>query len=68
MLDKIKGLIIPYLIGLVFILAGWLMSILHIGLSTIQTDTSITGKIPGLVLILIGAYIPPIWSKIRGKD
>lgn len=67
MLDKLKGMVIPYLIGLAFILVGWLMSIMYIGLGAIQTNTSITGKIPGLVLILIGAYIPPIWSKIRGN-
>lgn len=68
MWGKIKGMIIPYLIGLAFIIVGWLMSILYVGLGAIQTNTSIARKIPGLVLILIGAYIPPIWSKIRGKD
>jgi hypothetical protein len=59
-------MVIPYLIGLAFILVGWFLSITYIGFSAIQTG-SIKWKIPGLVLILIGAYIPPIWSRIRGR-
>ena len=65
MLDKIKVMVIPYLIGLLLILLGWFLSIAYIGFNAIPGDSSINWKIPGLILILIGAYIPPIWLKIR---
>ena len=66
MLDKIKGAIIPHLIGFVFMFFGWYISILNVGLTRFGTDvlfTKWTGL--GFLLILIGAYIPGIYISIR---
>jgi hypothetical protein len=72
MLNKIWDIILPNLIGLGLIIVGWYISILNVGLTTrIKSYQEIeyitTWTIVGLVLIIIGAYIPRLWNKIRGK-
>jgi hypothetical protein len=68
MFDKIGSVIIPNLIGIGLIIIGWYISILNVGLTRFQADVLFTKwTLLGLVLILIGAYLPRIWSKIRGN-
>jgi hypothetical protein len=68
MWEKLKNFIIPHLIGLLFIFAGWYLSILNVGLTRFQENVLFTKTtFTGLVLIVIGAYIPGIWKKISGK-
>jgi hypothetical protein len=68
MLEKIKGLIIPHIIGLVLMVGGWFISIMNVGLTRFQPDILFTKwTLSGLVMIVIGAYLPSIWSKIRGN-
>jgi hypothetical protein len=72
MLNKIWDIILPNLIGLGLILVGWYISIVDVGLTTrVKSYQEIkyitTWTLLGLVLIMIGAYIPRIWNKIRGK-
>ena len=67
MLEKIKNYIIPHGIGFLFIFAGWYISILNVGLARFQDNILFTKTtLIGLILIIIGAYIPPVWNKIRG--
>lgn len=72
MLSKIWHVILPNLIGLCLMVIGWYISIVDIGLNTrIKSYQEIkyitTLSLVGLVMIIIGAYIPRIWNKIRGK-
>ncbi len=72
MLSKIWDVILPNLIGLGLIVIGWGVSIGIVGVGTrLRTYEEIqffsTGTILGLALIIIGAYVPRIWNKIRGK-
>ena len=67
MLETIRHNIIPHIIGLLFIFAGWYISILNVGLARFQENILFTKTtLIGLILIIIGAYIPPVWNKIRG--
>ena len=68
MLDKIGGIIIPNLIGICLMVIGWYISILNVGLTRFQADILFTKwTLLGLILIILGAYIPRIWIKIRGN-
>ncbi len=68
MWEKIKNFVLPYVIGFAFIFAGWYVSILNVGLARFQENVLFSKTtFTGLVLILIGAYIPGIWRKISGK-
>ncbi len=72
MLSKIWDIILPNLIGLGLMVLGWGMSIGIVGVGTrLRTYEEIqffsTGTLVGLLLIIIGAYVPRIWNKIRGK-
>jgi len=72
MLDKIKGAIIPHLIGFVFMLFGWYISIINVGLNAGLTrygSVELFSKWTtfGFLLILIGAYLPGIYIGIRDK-
>lgn len=66
MLEKIKTYILPHLVGFIFIFAGWYLSILNVGLARFQENVLFT-KITffGLLLIIIGAYIPDAWIRLR---
>lgn len=68
MLKKITDAIIPHIAGLILIIFGWYISILNVGLSRFQTDVLFskwTGS--GLIIIVIGAYLPEIWIGVRNK-
>lgn len=66
MLENLKKNILPHIAGLAFIFAGWYISILNVGLARFQENILFTKTtFLGLVLIIIGAYIPEIWIKIR---
>ena len=68
MLDKIKHVVIPHLFGLFFIILGWYISILNVGLARFQANVLFTQwTFLGLILILVGAYIPDVWTWIRGR-
>ncbi len=68
MLEKIKGAIIPHMIGLILLVSGWFISITYVGFRRFEADilfTKTTGL--GLLLIIIGAYFPDIYLGIREK-
>lgn len=68
-MEKLMTIIIPNLIGLCFMIGGWFISILNVGLTRFQPNVLFTKwTLFGLILILIGAYIPVVWSKMRGKE
>jgi hypothetical protein len=68
MLENIKKNIISHLVGLIFIFGGWYVSILNVGLARFQENVLFTKTtLIGLLMIIIGAYIPNIWNKIRGN-
>ncbi len=68
MLEKIKGAIIPHLVGLGLMFFGWYISLLNVGLIRFQTSTLFTRWTGfGFLLILMGAYLPDIWIGIREK-
>ena len=77
MWQKIKTYLFAHLLGLVFMVIGWALSINFIALdrgsfkfgpggvterSLFQTPTFI-----GLALIIIGAYFPEIWIAIKNR-
>ncbi len=67
-MEKFKNAIIPHAVGLMLIVFGWYISILNVGLTRFQADvlfTKWTGF--GLLLIVIGAYLPWIWIGLRDK-
>lgn len=60
-------IILPHLIGIGLIIIGWYISILNVGLTRFQTNILFTKwTVMGLALILIGAYLPEVWRRIRG--
>jgi len=68
MMKTIIDAIIPHSVGLLLIVMGWYISILNVGLTRFQSDvlfTKWTGF--GLLMIITGAYLPWIWTGIRGK-
>lgn len=68
MLEKVKHVIIPNLIGLFFIVLGWYISILNVALARFQTNILFTKwTFAGLVIIIIGAYIPFVWHLIANR-
>lgn len=68
-MEKLMTIIIPNLIGLCFMIGGWFISILNVGLTRFQPNVLFTKwTLFGLILIIIGAYIPVVWSKMRGKE
>jgi len=68
MLHNLLSTLIPYSIGLVLMVLGWYISILNVGLARFQENVLFTKwTLIGLILIIAGAYIPPIWNKIRGR-
>lgn len=66
MLDKIKGAIIPHIIGFFVMLCGWYISIVTIGLQGYQQKILFSKETAfGFILILVGAYLPGIYMAIR---
>jgi hypothetical protein len=67
-MNKITTVIIPHLIGLFFIVLGWYISILNVGLARFQANVLFTRwTLIGLILIILGAYIPDVWGWIRDR-
>lgn len=67
-MDKFINAIVPHAVGLLLIVMGWYISILNVGLTRFQADvlfTKWTGM--GLLMIVVGAYLPSIWIGIRDK-
>ncbi|MBE7410908.1 MAG: hypothetical protein L6Q54_04330 [Leptospiraceae bacterium] len=68
MLDSIKKFTVPHFFGLCFIVTGWFVSIVNIGLDRFTANSIFTQwTVGGLVLIIVGAYLPEIWIGIRNK-
>lgn len=68
MMDKIGHIILPNLVGICLMVIGWYISILNVGLTRFQADVLFTKwTLTGLILIIIGAYLPRIWNKLRGN-
>lgn len=66
MINKIKEAFFPYLLGFLLMVFGWYVSILNVGLARFQTDVLFskwTGL--GLLMILLGAYLPGIFLGIK---
>ncbi len=73
MKNTILNVIVPNVIGFCLMIAGWYLSIVDVGIRTrlktyqeIEYITFLT--IAGLVMILVGAYLPRFWSKIRNRQ
>ena len=62
------NVIMPNAIGLGLMVLGWYISILNVGLARFQTNVLLTKwTLWGLILILLGAYLPRIWNKLTGR-
>lgn len=71
-MDKLWNVIVPNLIGFCLMIGGWYLSIVDVGVRTriktyqeIEYVTVLT--IIGLIMILVGAYLPRVWRKFRGN-
>ncbi len=68
MLDNIKHSIFPNFIGICLIFGGWFISILNVGLARFEPNVLFTKwTLSGLIMIMIGAYLPRIWSAISNR-
>ncbi|TAL31068.1 MAG: hypothetical protein EPN93_18775 [Spirochaetes bacterium] len=68
MWEKIKGAIIPHLVGLALMAGGWFISITYVGFRRFESDilfTNMTGL--GLLMIIVGAYFPDVYIGLREK-
>jgi len=67
-MSKIGSAVLPNLIGIGLMVFGWYLSILNVGLTRFQANVLFTKwTLLGLALILIGAYVPRVWNRIRGR-
>jgi hypothetical protein len=70
-MEKIWHVIVPNLTGIGLIVAGWFLSISTTGgasglyIGSVKMITA--GTFIGLIMILVGAFLPRIWNKIRTK-
>ena len=68
MMDKIMRRLLPQVIGFFLMTLGWYVSIVNVGLDKFVSPTIFTkSSMTGLLLILIGAYLPQIWIAILNK-
>lgn len=68
MMDKLMRRLLPQVIGLVVMVLGWYISIVNVGLDKLSAPSIFTqASWTGLMLILIGAYLPQIWIAILNK-
>ncbi|MCU0848825.1 MAG: hypothetical protein MUD12_13150 [Spirochaetes bacterium] len=68
MLDNLKRNIIPHMFSLGLMVMGWYISILNVGLSRFQENVLFTKwTLIGLILIIVGAYLPHLWNSMRKK-
>jgi hypothetical protein len=67
-MDKILRRLIPQGIGFFLMVVGWYISIINVGLDKFMGATIVTRwTVGGLLLILIGAYLPQIWIAILNR-
>jgi len=67
-MSKIGSAVLPNLVGIGLMVFGWYLSILNVGLTRFQANVLFTKwTLLGLALILIGAYVPRVWNRIRGR-
>ncbi|KAB2879129.1 hypothetical protein F9K33_10560 [bacterium] len=68
MLDKLIRRLLPQVIGLVMMVLGWYVSIVNVGLDKLSSPSIFTkASWTGLLMILIGAYLPQLWIAILNK-
>lgn len=67
-MERFVRRLIPQALGFFMMLVGWYVSIINVGLDKFMGATIVTKwTVGGLVLILIGAYLPQIWILILNK-
>ncbi len=67
-MSKIGSAVLPNLVGIGLMVFGWYLSILNVGLTRFQANVLFTKwTLLGLALRLIGAYVPRVWNRIRGR-
>lgn len=67
-MDKFMRRLLPQIIGLVMMILGWYISIVNVGLDKLSSPSIFTKTSwTGMLLILIGAYLPQIWIAILNK-
>ena len=65
MLEKIKIYLIAHLIGMAFLLTGWYISVIDSALDRFSSKSLVSPTTTtGLILIIIGAYLPGVWIAI----
>ena len=68
MRERFTKYLIPHLVGLAFIIIGWMIPIIDTGMDRLSGNQIWKGaSVSGLVLIIIGAYIPETWISILKK-
>jgi hypothetical protein len=69
MFDKIKKAVIPHIIGFIFLISGWLLCIVDVGINRFSSKGIFDPvTLAGLVLILVGAYMPDTLIAIRNSS
>ena len=67
-IEKFRKAVVPHLIGLGLMVGGWFISIVDIGLNKFTANPMMnTVTWTGLLMVLIGAYLPEIWIGIRER-
>lgn len=67
-MDKLTRRLLPQVIGFALMFIGWYVSIVNVGLDKLTSPSIFTKESwTGLVLILIGAYLPQIWIAVLNK-
>ncbi|MBM9500994.1 hypothetical protein JWG44_12100 [Leptospira sp. 201903071] len=65
-MNTIFNYVIPHTVGVILIAIGWYVSILNVGLTRFTENVLISKwTVGGLVMILVGAYLPEIWIGTR---
>lgn len=68
MMNEIKSAIIPHLIGIAVMFCGWYLSIVSIALQGYQQKVLFSKETGfGFLIILVGAYIPGLYLRIKDK-
>ncbi|TGK01283.1 hypothetical protein EHQ53_08750 [Leptospira langatensis] len=67
-MGKILGFLFPNFIGLLLILLGWWTTIINVATLRFAGESYFNKwTYTGLILIIVGAYLPEIWIGIRNK-
>ena len=68
MFEKFKNAIVPHIIGLLLIILGWLLCIINVGIDKFSSKSIFNFvTLSGLILIILGAYIPEVWIGIKNS-